>query len=309
MKIKPEILLIKKNIEYQKILVTGTDEPLISYLTEFITKEFKKKNYYINTSLSSDGGLMGDLFSGKKILNLLKDFSPSKEILAVLEMINDPVLISCNNGKKINSLKSKFLKSKDCLLVECYPLNRSGKEMVIQNFIKTNKISLSTDVYWYCLENFDNNYVLLSKQLHLVSLFNTKIDNVQEIENAIFVENKIELNKMLFQVFKNNKTLIKIFNKNIYTQSDFYIFLNSLKTYLGIIGDSSNKDEALEKFPRYLFNEKEVFIKIFNNLNKEKIIKIYNNILKVESLIRKNSGLFLVIGLRFLINTKKIIIS
>ena len=87
------------------------------------------------------------------------------------------------------------------------------------------------------------------------------------------------------------------------------MLLGYLKFYLEIISGSSNKEEALAKFPRYLFNEKDVFIKIYNQMNQLKTNEVYKNILKVEKTIRKQSGLFLNVGLRFLLNTKKIIIS
>jgi hypothetical protein len=133
--------------------------------------------------------------------------------------------------------------------------------------------------------------------------------SISDIEQALFVENKVELNKMIFHIFKNNKYIINIFNKNIYSQTDFYVLLSSLKVYLGIIGGSSDIEEALKKFPKYLFNERDIFIKLYSCLNKEKVKKIYNNIFKVENLVRKNSNLYFIIGLRFLINTKKIITS
>ncbi len=103
--------------------------------------------------------------------------------------------------------------------------------------------------------------------------------------------------------------LLDVFRKNILTASDFYIFLNSLKLYLNIISNSPNQKDALNFFPKYLFNEKDVFLEIYQNLNKEKIIKIYNNIQKIERMARSNSSLLLDIGSRFLLSTKKIITS
>ena len=103
--------------------------------------------------------------------------------------------------------------------------------------------------------------------------------------------------------------LVKIFNSNIFSHGDFYVFLNTLKIYLNIISESKNKQDALIKFPRYLFNEKDIFLKVYDSLDKKKIIKIYNNIFKAEKIIRKNAGLYNMIGLRFLINTKQIITS
>lgn len=310
MKIKPELLLIKnENIINRKILVTGSDESFISYVVEYVVKQFKNKKYFIDSSGDINKALVGDLFSEKKVLFIIKDYSPKKEIKEISRNLNQSVLISSHNNKKINTLKTQFLKSKEDILIECYPLNRGAKEIVLRNFIEKNNIEISGDIFWYIIDTFENNYVLFVNQLHLLSFLNTKISSVTELEKVVYVENKIEIGKIFFHIFKKNNILVKVFKNNIFSQSDFYIFLNSLKLYLDIIRISSTKEDALSKFPKYLFGEKEVFIKIYNSLDKSKLVGIYSNILKAESLIRKNSNLYFIIGLRFLINTKKIITS
>ena len=307
MKIKPEILL--KNIDqvflYKKILITGSEESFINYVKNYLVTEFKKKNYYIDFSGSyNKDSLSGDLFSDKKVLFLMKEYPADVE-----DSQDQSFLIISPNSKKTNSLKSKLLKSKNDLVLDCYPLSRSGKEVVLVDFIKNNKVELSNEIFWYVLENFDNSYALLLNQLESLALFNNKIESIESVEKAVFVESKTELNKIFFHIFKNNKFLINVFNKNVYSQGDFYIFLNSMKTYMEIISKSQNKEEAITKFPKYLFKEKDVFIKIYNQLNKKKILEIYKNILRVESLVRKNSNLYFEIGLRFLLSTRKVIIS
>jgi len=310
MKIKPELFLIKKeSILYKKILVTGSDESFISYVTEHIVKRYKNNNYFIDSSGIINQGLVGNLFSDKKVLFLLKDYSSKKDMPEISKNFAQCILISCTNNKKISGLKAGFLNSKTSLLIECYPLNRGSKEDVLKNFIEKNNLNLSNDVYWYVVENFENEYVLFVKQLHSLSLFNTEINSISDLEKIVFVENKIEINKIFFHIFKSNKMLVKIFNSNIFSHGDFYVFLNTLKIYLNIISESKNKQDALIKFPRYLFNEKDIFLKVYDSLDKKKIIKIYNNIFKAEKIIRKNAGLYNMIGLRFLINTKQIITS
>ena len=159
------------------------------------------------------------------------------------------------------------------------------------------------------IENFDNSYVVFIKQLEMLSLYNKKIDLISDIEKITFVDNKIEINKIFFNIFKENKILTNAFNKSINSLSDFYIFLNSTKLYLEIIKNSNDTESALYNFPRYLFAEKDVFLNIYNNTNKDKLIKIYKNISRVELLVRQNSELYLIFGLRFFLNLKKIITS
>jgi DNA polymerase III delta subunit len=239
---------------------------------------------------------------------VLSDFPSNKEINPE-ESDNKSVLVALPNGKKTNLIKTKISKDKESLVVECYSLNRSSKENTLKNYIEKNNLTLSNDVFWYVVDNFDNNYVIFIKQLQMLSLFNNKVSLISDIEKITFVDNKIEINKIFFNIFKENKILINAFNKSINSLSDFYIFFNSTKSYIEIIKNSDNKESVLYNFPKYLFAEKEVFLKIYKKTNKDKLIKIYKNLSKVEILIRQNSELYLVIGLRFFLNLKKIITS
>ena len=307
MKIKPEVLLIsKKSIDFNKILVTGSDETFISYVKNYIIADFKKRNFFVDVSNNYSDVLMGNLFSENKTLFVLSEFPTSKE--ADLSNSDDQsILVASPNGKKTNAIKFALAKQKNSLVVECYALSRSSKENALRNYVEVNSLTLSSDVFWYVIESFDNNYVIFIKQLQMLSLFSNKIDLISDIEKITFVDNKIEINKIFFNIFKEKKILTNVFNKSVSSLSDFYIFLNSIKSYLEIIKNSNDRESALYSFPKYLFAEKDVFLKIYHKTNKNKLIKIYKNLSRVELLVRKNPDLYLVIGLRFFLNLKKII--
>ena len=309
MKIKPEVFLnSQKNIVFNKILITGSDESFITYVKNHIIEDFKKRSFFIDFSNNFNSKSMGSLFSENKTLFVLSDF-PKNNDHNLTELNGQSVLVASPNGKKINTIKSKLAKDKESLVIECYLLNRSSKENTLRGYVESNSLILSSDVFWYVVENFDNNYVVFVKQLQMLSLFNKKIDLISDVEKITFVDNKIEINKIFFNVFKENKILTNTFNKSINSLSDFYIFLNSTKSYLEIIKNSDDKNSVLYNFPKYLFAEKDTFLKIYKKINKDKLIKIYKTLSKVELLIRQNSELYLVIGLRFFLNLKKIITS
>ena len=310
MKIKAETLLsTKKDIQFNKILVTGLDESFIGYVKNYFINSFKNKNYSIDLSGSYKSGLSGDLFTDKKTLFLLSDYSKKNEIDGLKTSENQCILVVSSNKNKSNAIKASFTKMKDAVIVECYQLNRKSKELTLKHYIDNNKIELSANVFWYVIDRFDSNYVIFINQLETLSLFKKKIDLVSDAEKITFSENKTELGKMFFSVFKNNNFLVGDFNKSITSISDFNIFLNSIKLYIYIISVSEDERSAVEKFPKYLFAEKIVFLKIYNKLNHEKLLKIYMNISRVEDLVRKNTNLYSVLGLRFFLNIKKIIIS
>ena len=309
MKIKPEVFLSSnKNIIYNKILVTGSDESFIYYVKNFIVEDFKKRGFFIDVSNKYNDDSMGNLFSEKKTLFVLSDFPANKEINDE-ESDDKSILVASPNGKKTNLIKTKLSKERASLVVECYSLNRNSKENTLKNYIEKNNLTLSYDVFWYVVDNFDNNYVIFITQLQMLSLFNKKISLISDVEKISFIDNKIEINKIFFKILKENKILTNTFNKSINSLSDFYIFLNSTKTYLEIIKNSNDRDVALNNFPKYLFAEKDVFFTIYKKTNKDKLIKIYQSLSKVELLVRQNPELYLVIGLRFFLNLKKIITS
>jgi len=308
-KVKPEVILSsKENILYNKILITGSDEVLINYVKGFIIENFKKRSFFINFTNKYSSGVMGNLFSENKTLFVLSDFPTNKETDSA-NFDNHSVLVASPNGKKTNAIKSALAKNNEGLVVECYSLNRSSKETTLKNYIASYNLAISTEVFWYVVENFDNNYVIFFKQLQMLSLFDKRINLISDIEKITHIDNKIEINKIFFNIFKENKTITNAFNKSINSLSDFYIFLNSTKSYLEIIKNSNDKESALYNFPKFLFAEKDVFLAIYNKINRDKLIKIYQSLSRVELLLRKNSELYLVIGLRFFLNLKKIITS
>ena len=199
MKVKPEILLNNnQEILYKKILITGSDEPFISYMKDFVIDNFKKRNFFIDNSGNYNKGIGGNLFSDKKTLFLLDDYPFIKNVRGETDLEDEHFLISSINGKKINTVKSMFAKEKNSLVVECYTLQRKTKKSILESFIKENNMILSSDVFWYILESFENNYVFFLQQLQTLSLYKKNINSVAEIEKALLLENNLELSRLFF---------------------------------------------------------------------------------------------------------------
>ena len=100
MKIKPEVFLSsKQNLVFNKILVTGLDESLISYVKNFIIEDFKKRSFFVDVSNNYNDGSIGNLFSEKKTLFVLSDFPTNKEITNQ-DLGNKSILVALPNGKK-----------------------------------------------------------------------------------------------------------------------------------------------------------------------------------------------------------------
>ena len=76
-----------------------------------------------------------------------------------------------------------------------------------------------------------------------------------------------------------------------------------------LIIDCNSEDEYKRKIPLYLFKEKNYLVDIYRKYNSKKKKMLLKLLSSTESVLRKESGLSLVVGLRFLLNIKKITIS
>ncbi len=76
-----------------------------------------------------------------------------------------------------------------------------------------------------------------------------------------------------------------------------------------MIIESNSLDEYSKKIPIYLFREKNYLIDIYRKYNSKKKKMLLRLLFLTEKILRKENGLSLVSGLRFLLNVKKITIS
>ena len=75
MKIKPEIFLSSKRvIAFNKVLITGLDESLISYVKDFVISDFRKRDFFIDVSGNYNSGVVGNLFALIMPESVVKDF-------------------------------------------------------------------------------------------------------------------------------------------------------------------------------------------------------------------------------------------
>ena len=71
----------------------------------------------------------------------------------------------------------------------------------------------------------------------------------------------------------------------------------------------NKEDDYINNIPRYLFREKNYLIRIYRMFDNKKKNLLLNLIFDTEKLIRKNKDLSVLIGLRFLLSFKKLVIS
>ena len=125
---------------------------------------------------------------------------------------------------------------------------------------------------------------------------------LEDIKHSLLSEEKL-----FFNILSKNSEIIDLYKSSINTISDFYLFFHNFKFYFNLIINNQTEQEVVENFPKYLFKHKKAFIIIYKKINSEKKNKLSNLFFKTESLVRKNNNQFESIGLRFLLNFKKIV--
>ena len=116
-----------------------------------------------------------------------------------------------------------------------------------------------------------------------------------------------DIDKLFFTILSPQKEIIYTSLANISSSGDSFYLIQRIKYYLGLIMSMENINDINKVFPKYLFMKKDKFAEIYKKLNFERISKIIILIKKTEILLRKNTGMHLIITQRFLLNLKKTI--
>tara|TARA_B100001248_G_scaffold232042_1_gene192766 strand:- start:258 stop:713 length:456 start_codon:yes stop_codon:yes gene_type:complete len=115
--------------------------------------------------------------------------------------------------------------------------------------------------------------------------------------------------KIFFNLLKKNKEIVDLYRNKILTSTDVNEFYFYIKFFCQIIIESKSEEEYQKKIPVYLFKEKHKLIDIFRKYNSKKKKLLIKLLSMTEKVLREDSNLSLVFGLRFLLNIKKITIS
>ena len=212
------------------------------------------------------------------------------------------------NSPKIKKIKNLFNKDKDSYLVDCYELDRESKIKNLNEFLNINKIKISQKVYWFLIDKLDNRYIFFENDLMKIlqlGIENMSLENVKKVLSI----NDSGKEKVFFNLLKKNKEIVELYRDKIINNSDVNELYYYTKFFCQLIIDCNSENEYRKKIPLYLFKEKSYLIDIYRKYNSKKKKMLLKLLSSTESVLRKESGLSLVVGLRFLLNIKKITIS
>ena len=312
MKIDPLNILLNKDFKTNKkfYFVSGNEITLMQKILAEIVNGYQLNENASLTKIDSINEFVDEvgLFGEKKVF-LVKNCKDVDEKSLNILRDNDSVFIFVQeNSQKIKNVKKIFIEDKESYLFDCYELDRASKIKILNKFLKTTKINLGDNLYWFLIEKLDNKYTFLENSLNKIFQLNQHDINLVNIKKLISNDGSGK-EGVFFSLLKNNREITAVYREKIINKSDVNELYYYSKFFCQLIIESINEEEYRKKIPVYLFREKNFLIDIFKRYNQKKKGLLLKLLFSYEKLLREEGDLSLISGFRFLLNIKKITIS
>ena len=312
MKINSLNLLINQTpvLDKKFYFISGNEKTLMEKIKTIIIDGFKEKeNIQIkNIDTVSDFVEEAGLFGDKNLYMVHGNKGVDIEALNNLRSSESNFIFLQENSQKIKKIKSLFSSDKDSYLIDCYELDKDSKIKILNEFLRFNKLEISQDVYWFLVDKLDSKYTFFEKNLIKVLELDEKNLTIDKIKKILTIDESGK-EKIFFNLLQKNKEIIALYRDKIVNSSDVNDLYYYSKFFCQMIIDCNSEEEYKKKIPIYLFKEKNYLIDIYRKYNFKKRKMLLNLLSSTESVLRKETGLSLVVGLRFLLNIKRITIS
>ena len=312
MKISPIEILINGDFEVDKkfYFISGNEKTLMEKIKSKIIESFQHKekvqikNIETIIDFVDEAGLFGD-----KNIFIVKN--PKGIDVAVLNNLKGSERIFIflqENSQKIKKIKNLFGVDKDSNLIDCYDLDRESKIQILNEFLRRKKLKISQEIYWFLIDRLDSKYILFENNLIKILELRDRLITLNNIKKILVVDESGK-EKVFFNLLKKNREIVELYREKIVTNADVNELYYYSKFFCQLIIDCNDEDEYNKKIPVYLFRQKNYLIEIYRKYNSEKKKLLLKLLSSTEGSLRKEVGLSLVVGLRFLLNFKKITIS
>ncbi len=290
--------------------ISGNEKTLMEKIKTIIVKSFQdKENVQIkNIETISDFVDEVGLFGDKNIYIVNGNKGIDKESLDNLRSSENHFIFFQENSQKIKKIKNLFSVDKDSYLIDCYELDKDSKIKILNEFLRVNKLEISQDVYWFLIDKLDSKYIFFEKNLIKVLELDRQDITLDKIKKILTVDESGK-ERIFFNLLQKNKEIIGLYRDKIINNPDVNELYYYSKFFCQLIIDCNSEDEFKKKIPMYLFKEKNYLIDIYRKYNSKKKKILLKLLSSTEKALRKEGGLSLVFGLRFLLNIKKITIS
>tara|TARA_Y200000002_G_scaffold327569_1_gene290732 strand:+ start:766 stop:1743 length:978 start_codon:yes stop_codon:yes gene_type:complete len=217
------------------------------------------------------------------------------------ESIDSKIIIKCSNLEKKSKLRTLFEKEKQLICTPVYEDDTRSLNLVINNFLKKNKISLSQEIKNILIERSKGDRINLKNEL-------IKLKNLSVSKNKITPEDVLKLSNLAenYSVFelsdnylaKNSKKVSNILNENNYSSEDCILIirtiLNKSKRLLKIKNEVDNNvdiNQVISGFkPPIFWKEKDIVKRQAQSWSTNEVKEIIFKINDLETLVKKNAA-------------------
>ena len=312
MKLEPLKIILDGGFEFNKKLffISGNEKTLIEKVKKKIIERYQKTENIFLEEIDSINDFNGsDGLFGERKLCLVRGYRGLEENnLNKIKNSNCVFIFVQENSQKIKKIKNIFIKDEEAYLIDCYELDKSTKSKILSEFCKLSQISIERELYWFLVEKLDNKYGFLEDSLKKLFELEPKDITFENIKKILTISDSGK-EKVFFFLLNKNKSIVKSYREKIISSTDVNELYYYCKYFCQLIIESKNEDEYRKKIPIYLFKEKEFLIDLFRKYNPKKKKLLLGLLSSTEKILRKESGLSLISGLRFLFSIKKITTS
>ena len=312
MKIEPVSILLSENFRIDKKIyfISGNEKTLMHKIKAAIIGKYQENTNAKITNIDTIKDFVEEvgLFDDHKIylVNMCKGIDEKN--LENIKNSHGVFIFVDENSQKIKKIKSLINKDRDSGLIDCYELERESKIKILKKFLSDKGLNISQDVYWLLIDKLDSRYGFFENSLNQIIELDEKDLTLSNAKKLLTISDTGK-EKIFFNLFKKNKDIVDLYRNKILTSTDVNEFYFYIKYFCQLIIESKSEDEYKKKIPVYLFKEKHKLIEIFRKYNLKKKKLLIRLLSSTENVLRKDSNLSLVFGLRFLLNIKKITIS
>jgi len=297
---KSEVIKNKFQIKYKESTYNyDENEILISrenFFNNILSKSFFENEKLIIINRVTD-----------KILGIIEELIERK----IEDLI---IILNANTLEKKSKIRSLFEKSKEATCVAFYEDNAQTSSGIVNNFFRTNQISVSQEAINLIVQrargdrlNLNNelekikNYIGNKKKIELVDIL--KLTNLAENYNVSELVNSC--------LSKNKRKTINILNENNYSFEDCILIIRTflmISKRLAKLSDQFTKTNninavILSSKPPIFWKEKEIVKQQLRSWSLTEVKKLIYQINQVELLIKRHNNSSISILFDFIIET------
>ena len=248
--------------------------------------------------------LTKSLFGNKKVIIISRATDKLYNLINDLldrEIIETKIIIKSSSLEKKSKLRNLFEKEHQLVCTPVYEDDVRALNLVIQNFLKVNKLSLSQEIKNILIERSKGDRINLKNELSKLknlSLSKSKlnIDDVNKLSNLAENYSVFELSDN--SLAKNSKKVSNILNENNYSSEDCILIirtiLNKCKRLLKIrneIDNNTSIDQVISSFkPPIFWKEKDIVKRQAQSWSTNEVKEIIFKINDLEALVKKNTS-------------------